>query len=86
MQQLPNAEHQEARAEFALGQWLWEQGRMEAAEAHFVRAGELAPQDVTSRRGSMPMRDLDPMGEEFFAMVGAWAEAGNEYYHPLPEA
>ena len=86
LQQLPSAEHQEARAEFALGQWLWEQGRVDVAEAHFVRAGELAPQDFTIRRGSLPMRDIDPMGPEFFAMAGAWAEAGHDYYLPLPEA
>ena len=86
LQVLPSPEHQEARAEFALGQWLWEQGRQDAAEPHFVRAGELAPQDFTIRRGSMPMRDIDPMGPEFFAMVQEWSAAGEDYYHPLPES
>jgi len=86
LQNLPTAERQEARAEFALGQWLWEQGRNEAAECHFVRAGELAPEDFTIRRGSMPMRGIDPMGPEFFKMAQEWAEAGNAYYHPLPES
>ena len=86
LQSLPTKEHQEARAEFAMGQWLWQAGRMEAAKPHFERAGELAPHDFTIRRGSMPMRDIDPMGEEFMKMVGEWTGAGNEYYHPLPEA
>ena len=86
LQTLPTKEHQEARAEFALGQWLWEQDRFDAAKSHFERAGELAPQDFTIRRGSMPMRDIDPMGEAFFKMAGDWADAGNEYYLPLPEA
>ncbi len=86
MNLLPSAAHQEARAEFALARWLWEQGRKEAAERHFVRAGELAPEDFNIRRGSMPMRDIDPMGPAFFAMAGAWREAGNDYYRPLPEA
>ena len=37
------------------------------------------------RRGSMPIRGLDPMGEDFMAMVGAWTEAGNAYYRPLAD-
>lgn len=86
LQSLPTPKHQEARAEFALAQWLWEQGRMEAADRHFVRAGELAPEDFTIRRGSMPMRDIDPMGPEFFKMTKDWADAGNDYYHPLPDS
>ena len=65
LQQLPTKEHQEARAEFALGQWLWEQGRYEAAKVHFIRAGELAPHDFTIRRGSMPMRKLIQWGLSF---------------------
>ena len=85
LQSLPNANHQEARAEFALAQYLWSQEKFEAADRHFERAGELAPQDFTIRRGSMPMRDKDPMGEEFFEMTKAWTEAGNDYYLPLPE-
>ena len=85
LQQLPTAAHQEARAEFALGQWLWEQGRKTAANGHFVRAGELAPHDFNIRRGSMPMRDIDPMGPEFFKMASDWREAGEPYYHPLPD-
>jgi hypothetical protein len=86
LQSLPSVEHQEARAEFALGQWLWEQGRRESAEPHFVRAGELAPADFTIRRGSMPMREIDPMGPEFFKMAQEWSEAGNIYYQALPES
>jgi len=85
LQQLPTAGHQEARAEFALGQWLWEQGRTAAADRHFVRAGELAPHDFNIRRGSLPMRNIDPMGPEFFKMATQWREAGHAYYHPLPE-
>ena len=53
--------------------------------AHFLRAGELAPHDFTIRRGSMPMRGLDPMGPEFRAMVADWAAQGHRYYEPLPE-
>jgi hypothetical protein len=82
-QSLPTEEHQLARAEFALGRWLVEQGRADAAEAHFRRAGELAPHDFTIRRGSMPMRGIDPRGPEFISMVAEWIGAGNRYYVPL---
>ena len=85
LQSLPDEAHQEARAEFALGQYLWSLGKAEAAKSHFERAGELAPHDFTIRRGSMPMRDIDPMGEEFMKMIQSWTEAGNDYYLPLPE-
>jgi hypothetical protein len=85
LQPVPSAADQEARAEFGLAEWLWEQGRHDAAERHFVRAGELAPHDFTIRRGSMPMRGVDPMGPRFIEMVQAWAQAGHRYYVPLPE-
>ena len=79
---LPAETDQQARAEFGLGQWLHEQGRPEAAARHFARAGELAPHDFTIRRGTMPMRGLDPMGPDFRAMLGAWTQAGHRYYRP----
>ena len=85
LQSLPTAADQQARAEFALGQWLVEQGRVEAAARHFVRAGELAPHDFTIRRGTMPIRGIDPMGPEFRAMLQDWTGAGRPYYRPLPE-
>ena len=85
LQPLPTAAHQQARAEFSLGQWLYEQGRPAAAERRFVQAGELAPHDFTIRRGTMPMRGIDPMGPQFREMLGAWTKAGNPYYKPLPE-
>ena len=69
----------------ALGDWLFRQGRVEAAARHFVRAGELAPHDFTIRRGTMPMRGLDPMGPEFRTMLAEWTAAGRPYYRPLPD-
>src|SRR5438874_13564406 len=86
LQKLPTATDQQARAEFGLAEWLWEHGRAEAAERHFVRAGELAPHDFAIRRGSMPMRGLDPMGPKFREMRDAWAGAGHPYYKPLPDS
>jgi hypothetical protein len=81
---LPTEADQQARAEFGLGRWLWEQGRAEAAARHFVRGGELAPHQFTIRRGSMPLRGLDPMGPEFRAMREEWVGGGRRYYEPLP--
>ena len=85
LQSLPTAGDQQARAEFGLGEWLHRQGRAEAAARHFARAGELAPHDFTIRRGTMPMRGLDPMGPDFRAMLSQWTAAGRPYYRPLPD-
>jgi hypothetical protein len=84
-QPLPSARDQQARAEFALGQWLWARGRAESAERHFVRGGELAPHDFTIRRGTMPMRGIDPMGPQFREMLQSWVGGGRPYYRPLPD-
>jgi hypothetical protein len=82
---LPTPSDQRARAEFGLGQWLHEQGRAEAAARHFVAAGELAPHDFMIRRGTMPIRGIDPMGPQFRSMLQEWTAAGRPYYRPLPE-
>lgn len=82
---VPTEADQEARAAFAVGWWLSQHGKADAAERWFVRAGELAPHDFTIRRGSMPIRGIDPMGPAFFAMAGEWARAGKPYYLPLPD-
>jgi hypothetical protein len=86
LQKLPTTADQQARAEFGLAEWLARRGRMEAAERHFVRAGELAPHDFTIRRGSLPIRGHDPMGPKFREMRDAWVGAGNAYYVPLPDS
>lgn len=85
LQSLPTSADQQARAEFGLALWLFEQGRPEAAERHFVRAGELARHDFTIRRGTMPIRGIDPMGPQFRAMLQEWTKAGKSYYRPLPD-
>ena len=40
-------------------------------------AGELAPHDFMIRRGTMPMRGIDPMGPQFRSMLQEWTAAGN---------
>ncbi len=82
---VPSATDQEARVCFAVAWWLTQQGRDEAAERWYQRAGELAPHDFTIRRGSMPIRGLDPAGPAFFQMVGEWVSQGNSYYVPLSD-
>ena len=72
----PTAASERARAEHALAWYLSQRGQAEAAERHFVRAGELAPRDWTIRRGSMPVRGMNPFGPEFFAL----AEEGQPRY------
>jgi hypothetical protein len=80
-QTLPGRDQQLARAEFALAWHLHKRGDTEAAERHFVRAGELAPHDWTIRRGSMPIRGLEPMGEPFVELFTSWQAAGSPGYN-----
>ncbi len=75
----------DARALFGLAEWLARHGQRDAAERHFVRAGELAPHDFTIRRGSMPIRGIDPMGPQFREMLQTWVGGGRPYYRPLPD-
>ena len=85
LQTLPTALDQQARAEFGLAEWLARHGVRDAAERHFARAGELAPHDFTIRRGSMPIRGIDPMGPQFREMLQTWVAGGRPYYRPLPD-
>lgn len=84
-QPVPDADHQQARAEFGLAQWLARNGHADRAEAHFARAGELAPHDFTIRRGSLPIRGIDSRGDEFREMVVDWVGKGNPYYELLED-
>ncbi len=77
---VPTDETQLARTERALAWHLAQQGRAEAAERHFQRAGELAPRDWTIRRGSMPIRGENPFGPKFFELA---AEGASVY--PMDE-
>ena len=79
----PTPDEQLARTEFALGWQLSQTGHDEAAERHFVHAGELSPNDWTIRRASLVMRGLEPMGgPEFVEMFQSWNDAGKPYYAP----
>lgn len=76
----PTAEEQEARVHRRLGAWLVRHGRAGDATAHFERADALAPGDWTIRRGTMPLRDLDPFGQPFFDFIAEWQERGRPGY------
>ncbi len=82
-QMLPSAEEQLARAEFGLAWHLHQAGKADAAVRHFERAGQLSPDDFTIRRGSMPIRGIDPMtSPEFLALYQEWTARGRPYYRP----
>src|SRR5262249_1775526 len=85
-QVVPTPEEQLARTEFTLAWHLHRAGRRDAAERHFVRASELAPHDFTIRRGSMPIRGLDPMGAASAPWFQGWLAAAKPYYAPMPAA
>lgn len=76
----PSEELQQARAERRLGAWLHRNGHADAARRHLERAVELAPLDFTVVRGSMPLRDEDPFGPEFFEFWEEWSAAGRPGY------
>jgi hypothetical protein len=82
-QMLPNSDEQLARAEFGLAWHLHQAGQSDAAVRHFDRAGQLSPDDFTIRRGSMPIRGIDPMtSPEFLALWQEWTARGRPYYRP----
>lgn len=83
---IPTQQEQLARAEFQLAWHLHRRGRPEAAERHFLRAGELSPFDWTIRRAALPIRGLDPMGEPFIELYQAAEEAGRPNYQSWDRA
>lgn len=69
-----------ARAHRRVAAWLKRNGHAEAATPHFATASELAPDDWTIRRGSMPLQGADPFGDEFFEFAVEWDARGRNSY------
>ncbi len=76
------ADLQLARAERRLAMHLLRAGYDQSTQAHLAAAMQLAPEDWTIHRGSMPVRGEDPFGQAFFDFYQAWEEAGRPGYAP----
>jgi hypothetical protein len=73
---------QVARAEFLIGQWLYNNGELELATQHFETATELSPADVMIQRGTMSMRGMDPM-KDYGPIAGNIIKKGLRLYRPI---
>jgi hypothetical protein len=83
-QRVPTDEEQLARAEFGLGRWLWAHGHAEAAKPWFQRAEERAPKLWVLWRGSMRMRDMDPMGADLGWRMERYADVSHTPDRVIP--
>jgi len=75
-----------ARLHFRIAAQARRNGDEAAAAHHFSRAGELAPNDWTIRRASMPLVGDDPFGPAFFDLYEAWQRDGSPYHGLGPTA
>jgi hypothetical protein len=78
-------EEVEARLRFRIATHLRRSGDDENARTQFERAAELAPNDFTIRRASLPLMGDDPFGDKFFELYGEWEAAGSPYNGITPE-
>jgi hypothetical protein len=69
-----------ARLHFRLGVQARRAGDEAAATRHLTRAAELAPDDWTIRRASMPLVGDDPFGQKFFEFYEEWQRNGSSYH------
>ncbi|CAM3793455.1 hypothetical protein GCM10009799_36560 [Nocardiopsis rhodophaea] len=83
---VPGRSEQEARGHARIAVELYRRGDTEGAERHYRRAADLAPHDVTIRRGLMSLRGDDPFGDAYFALRDELAAAGIPIYRPLRPA
>jgi len=73
-------EEEQARLHFRLAVHLRNAGDTTGSERNFDRACQLAPNDWTIRRASLPLRGGDPFGTEFFELLAEFDAAGRPYH------
>ena len=75
-------EEQLARAEFAIGEWLYIKREKNLAVKHFEQATQLSPADIMIQRGTMSMRGMDPM-KDYGPIAGEIIQKGHKLYTPI---
>jgi len=77
----PSPEQARAAAYFRLGEYLWEQGNRERAQANFDEAKRLHPENWSYRRQAWDLEEQGKsMGPEFWKAI---AELGETRYYPV---
>ncbi|HEX7442819.1 MAG TPA: hypothetical protein VF320_02970, partial [Acidimicrobiales bacterium] len=72
-----------ARLHFRIAAEAHRRQDAETTRRHVLRAGELAPDDLTVWRAGMPLIGEDPFGEAFLARYDQWKAKGSPA-HSLP--
>lgn len=66
-----------ARLHFRIAAEAHRRGDAATTRTHVLRAGALAPDDLTVWRAGMPLLGEDPFGQEFLERYDAWRERGS---------
>jgi len=72
-----------ARLHFRIAAEAHRRGDADTTRAHVLRAGELAPDDLTVWRAGMPLIGEDPFGQGFLDRYDAWRAKGSPA-HSMP--
>jgi len=72
-----------ARLHFRIAAEAHRRGDTETTRRHVLRAGELAPEDLTIWRAGMPLIGEDPFGQDFLDRYDQWRAKGSPA-HSLP--
>jgi len=72
-----------ARLHFRIAAEAHRRGDPGSTRRHVLRAGELAPDDLTVWRAGMPLIGEDPFGEDFLARYDEWKAKGSPA-HSMP--
>jgi peroxiredoxin len=72
-----------ARLHFRIAAEAHRRGDTETTRSHVLRAGELAPDDLTVWRAGMPLIGEDPFGQDFLDRYDEWKRRGSPA-HVLP--